>query len=79
VLGLDVVSTEELSGGTYNAAYRLVLADGRRLILKIAPASHGLTYEHDLLATEATFYRLTAGVAPVPSVVHAAPALDMLR
>lgn len=73
MLGLDVVSTEELSGGTYNAAYRLTLADGRRLILKIAPTSPGLTYEIDLLTTEATFYRLTADVAPVPSVVHAAP------
>lgn len=71
--GIDVVSTVDLGGGTYNAAYRLALADGRRLILKIAPTAPGLTHEHDLLTTEATFYHLTHGVAPVPSVVHAAP------
>ena len=71
--GIDVVSTVELGGGTYNAAYRLTLADGQRLILKIAPTAHGLTYERDLLTTEATFYCLTHGVAPVPAVVHAAP------
>jgi aminoglycoside phosphotransferase (APT) family kinase protein len=40
-------------------------------VLKIAPAAPGLTYEHDLLATEAEYYRLVPG--PVPSVVGAGP------
>ncbi len=72
--GIDpasVVTAEDLGGGTYNRAIRLVLADGRRLVLKIAPSGPGLTYEHDLLATEAKYYRLASG--PLPSVVGAGP------
>ncbi|WIX88097.1 aminoglycoside phosphotransferase family protein [Amycolatopsis sp. DG1A-15b] len=72
--GIDpasVVSAEDLGGGTYNRAVRLRLADGRRLVLKIAPTAPGLTYEHDLLATEAEYYRRVPG--PVPSVVGAGP------
>lgn len=72
--GIDpasVVAAEDLGGGTYNRAVRLRLADGRRLVLKIAPATAGLTYEHDLLATEAEYYRLASG--PLPSVVGAGP------
>ncbi|GHG45844.1 MULTISPECIES: aminoglycoside phosphotransferase family protein [Amycolatopsis] len=72
--GIDpasVVAAEDLGGGTYNRAVRLRLADGRRLVLKIAPSASGLTYEHDLLATEAEYYRLASG--PLPSVVGAGP------
>ncbi|WP_410644094.1 phosphotransferase family protein [Amycolatopsis sp. lyj-346] len=72
--GIDpasVVSAEDLGGGTYNRAVRLRLADGRRLVLKIAPSAPGLSYEHDLLATEAEYYRLVPG--PLPSVVGAGP------
>jgi Ser/Thr protein kinase RdoA (MazF antagonist) len=72
--GIDpasVVAAEDLGGGTYNRAVRLTLADGRRLVLKIAPAGPGLTYEHDLLETEAAYYRLASG--PLPSVVGAGP------
>ncbi|WP_103341990.1 phosphotransferase family protein [Amycolatopsis sp. CA-126428] len=72
--GLDpasVVAAEEIGGGTYNRAVRVRLTDGRRLVLKIAPAAPGLTYEHDLLATEAEYYRRVPG--PVPSVVGAGP------
>lgn len=72
--GIDpasVVSAEQLGGGTYNTAIRLRLADGRRLVLKIAPPETGLSYEHDLLATEAEYYRRTSG--PLPSVVGAGP------
>jgi Ser/Thr protein kinase RdoA (MazF antagonist) len=72
--GIDpasVVAAEEIGGGTYNRAVRVRLADGRRLVLKIAPAGPGLTYEHDLLATEAEYYRRIPG--PVPSVVGAGP------
>ena len=72
--GIDpasVVSAEDIGGGTYNRAIRVRPADGRRLVLKIAPSAPGLTYEHDLLATEAEYYRLVSG--PVPSVVGAGP------
>jgi aminoglycoside phosphotransferase (APT) family kinase protein len=72
--GIDpasVVTAEEIGGGTYNKAIRLSLADGRRLVLKLAPSTPGLTYEHDLLATEAEYYRLASG--PLPSVVGAGP------
>ncbi|MGW4063670.1 phosphotransferase family protein [Amycolatopsis sp. NPDC004747] len=72
--GIDpasVVAAEDLGGGTYNRAVRVTLADGRRLVLKIAPSGPGLTYEHDLLATEAEYYRLASG--PLPSVVGAGP------
>ena len=68
-----VVSTVDLTGGTYNSGRRLRLADGRRLVLKIAPSAPGLTYEHDLLATEAEYFRLTGGRAVVPEVVGAGP------
>jgi aminoglycoside phosphotransferase (APT) family kinase protein len=72
--GIDpasVVAAEEIGGGTYNRAVRVRLTDGRRLVLKIAPTAPGLTYEHDLLATEAEYYRRVPG--PVPSVVGAGP------
>ncbi|MEU5260517.1 aminoglycoside phosphotransferase family protein [Amycolatopsis sp. NPDC021455] len=72
--GIDpasVVSAEEIGGGTYNTAIRLRLADGRRLVLKIAPSAPGLAHEHDLLATEAEYYRRVSG--PLPSVVGSGP------
>jgi aminoglycoside phosphotransferase (APT) family kinase protein len=67
----SIVSAEDIGGGTYNTAVRLELTDGRRLVLKIAPDAPGLSYEHDLLATEAEYYRLATG--PLPSVVKAGP------
>jgi Ser/Thr protein kinase RdoA (MazF antagonist) len=72
--GIDpasVVASEEIGGGTYNTAIRLALSDGRRLVLKIAPSAPGLSHEHDLLATEAEYYRRVSG--PLPSVVGAGP------
>jgi Ser/Thr protein kinase RdoA (MazF antagonist) len=72
--GIDpasVVASEDIGGGTYNTAIRLKLSDGRRLVLKIAPSAPGLSYEHDLLDTEAEYYRRASG--PLPSVVGAGP------
>lgn len=72
--GIDpasVVASEDIDGGTYNTVLRLVLDDGRRLVLKIAPSAPGLAHEHDLLATEAEYYRLASG--PLPSVVGSGP------
>ena len=67
----SVVASEDIGGGTYNTAIRLKLSDGRRLVLKIAPSAPGLSHEHDLLATEAEYYRRASG--PLPSVVGAGP------
>ncbi|HEY3480059.1 MAG TPA: aminoglycoside phosphotransferase family protein, partial [Streptomyces sp.] len=67
----SVVASEDIGGGTYNTAVRLKVSDGRRLVLKIAPSAPGLSYEHDLLVTEAEYYRRVSG--PLPSVVGAGP------
>ncbi|MET9676356.1 aminoglycoside phosphotransferase family protein [Streptomyces sp. NPDC006482] len=78
VLGpVTVVRDTVLSGGFYNSARLLELADGRRLVLKTAPRASALalTHEQDLLATEALFHRLAARAgARVPTVLHHEPA-----
>jgi aminoglycoside phosphotransferase (APT) family kinase protein len=75
-LGSDarVERAEELRGGTFNACWGVALADGRELVLKVAPPRELrlLTYEQELLRTEADFYpRAAAAGVPVPEVVHA--------
>ena len=67
--------TRELTEGTFNAAHAVDLADGRQLVLKVAPppGTPLLTYERQLLATEAMALRAVAertGV-PVPELVSA--------
>ena len=62
----------EMSHGWFNVAYRLDLADGRRVVLKIAPppAVEVMTYERDMMAGEVAALRLIrerTGV-PVPEV-----------
>jgi hypothetical protein len=67
-----VRSYGQLPGGTYNTIYRLGLADGTALLLKLPPdpATPSMTYERGLLHGEATFFRLAAGAGvPVPEVV----------
>jgi aminoglycoside phosphotransferase (APT) family kinase protein len=70
--GLDAV---ELGGGTYNAVYLVVVAGGEEVVVKIAPPpdAPALTYERDLLRTEAMFDEVAAAhtSAPVPRLVHA--------
>jgi aminoglycoside phosphotransferase (APT) family kinase protein len=58
----------ELTEGTFNTVYRI----GPDLILKLSPdpTAPVLTYEHDLIHTEAMFYEAARGKAPVPEVVH---------
>ncbi|MFI6416281.1 phosphotransferase [Streptomyces sp. NPDC050842] len=71
-----VVRSTALSGGLYNAARLLELADGRRLVLKTAPraCTPALTHEQGLLGTEALFHRLAARAgAPVSTVLHHEP------
>lgn len=68
--GADAV--RELKDGWFNAAYAVRLADGREVILKIAPADHAevMSYERDLMTTEVATMRLVrqdAGI-PVPAI-----------
>ncbi|BAJ28597.1 MULTISPECIES: phosphotransferase [Kitasatospora] len=74
--GVEVVSATPLTGGLYNAARLLELADGRRLVLKCAPppGTPGLAHERGLLGTERLFHALAAdaGLA-VPEVLHHDP------
>lgn len=71
----------ELTGGTYNAAYSVLLDTGADLVLKVAPPPDLVLLRHevDLMRTEVDFYRRAArvGVA-VPEVVFAGFARDLV-
>jgi hypothetical protein len=72
-VGVEFNTYRELTEGTFNAAYALTLGDGRELVLKVAPP-HGtplLTYERDLLATEAMCLQRFASRVPAPELVAA--------
>jgi aminoglycoside phosphotransferase (APT) family kinase protein len=63
----------ELTGGFFNAAFRVTLADGREVVLKASPTpdTRLLTYERDIMRAEAEFFRAAAGSgAPLPLVLH---------
>jgi aminoglycoside phosphotransferase (APT) family kinase protein len=68
-----VQACSRLGDANYNTAYRIRLADGTGLVLKIAPdpAAPALAYERDIMHTEALFYRTAAALVPVPAVVCA--------
>jgi aminoglycoside phosphotransferase (APT) family kinase protein len=70
--GLEAV---RLGGGTYNAVYRVSVAGGDDVVVKVSPpaGAPALTYERDLLRTEAMFDELAAErtSAPVPRLVDA--------
>lgn len=63
---------EELGHGWFNVAYRLTLADGREVVLKIAPPANVtvMTYERGAMRTELAALRLIAERTrvPVPAV-----------
>jgi aminoglycoside phosphotransferase (APT) family kinase protein len=74
--GIDpslIRSSDELTEGLFNTAYRIELGDGTILVLKVSPSSDMplLTYERGIMATEAMFYQAAAiaGVR-VPRVLH---------
>lgn len=73
-LGRRVVSRWELTDGSYAALWRARLEGGQEVVLKLAPPDGVdlLTYERDIIRTEALFYELVArsGV-PVPELMHA--------
>lgn len=74
--GAELAGWQELTDGAFNTAYGLDLADGRRVVLKVAPPRglRLLRYEVDLMRTEAEFFRRAAAVGvPVPAVHHADP------
>ncbi len=58
----EVTGLERLTGGMFAQTFRATLADGTRVVAKTAPTATErlLTYEHDLLRTEAQVYRLGA-------------------
>lgn len=58
----EVVALERLTGGMFATTFRATLADGTRVVVKTAPTATDrlLTYEHDLLRTEALVYGLAA-------------------
>lgn len=71
-----VVGHQEFTDGFFNAAHGVHLADGRDVVLKVAPPAglKMLTYEVDLMHTEIEFFRraAVAGV-PLPRMWHADP------
>jgi len=70
----EVADAAPLTGGGFAAVWRVRLADGRDSVLKVGPAPDArlLSYEKDLIAAEASYFRLVrqAGAAPVPEVLH---------
>src|SRR6478609_4450885 len=74
--GEDAV--RELTEGWFNAAYDVRLADGREVILKIAPppAAEVLAYEQNIMTTEVAAMRLVRAnpAIPVPEIYYFDPA-----
>ena len=62
----------EMKDGWFNASYQVRLADGRVVILKIAPpaGSEVLTYESNIMTTEVASMRLVRRnpAIPVPEI-----------
>jgi aminoglycoside phosphotransferase (APT) family kinase protein len=73
-LAPEASALRELQDGWFNAVYEATLADGRRVILKIAPPPDAevMTYERGLMATEIATMRLARAnpAIPVPAVLH---------
>lgn len=71
-LAADDDAVRELKEGWFNAAYSLRLADGREVILKIAPpqAAEVLQYEMSIMTTEVAAMRLVRQnpAIPVPEI-----------
>jgi aminoglycoside phosphotransferase (APT) family kinase protein len=73
---VEVVGHEEFKDGLFNAAHALELADGRHVVVKVAPDKglKLLRYEVDLMATEIECFErgLAAGV-PMPALHYGDP------
>jgi aminoglycoside phosphotransferase (APT) family kinase protein len=72
--GARLTSSEELTDGYFNAAFRLEVEGIGSLVLKAAPPPDVpvLAYEHDLMRAEVQAMRLAGGVpgVPVPPLRH---------
>ena len=73
---IEVIAHEEFKDGFFNAAHALEFADGRHVVVKVAPdkATKLLRYEVDLMATEIECFErgLAAGV-PMPALHYGDP------
>jgi aminoglycoside phosphotransferase (APT) family kinase protein len=73
---VEVIGHEEFKDGFFNAAHALELADGRHVVVKVAPDKNLklLRYEVDLMATEIECFErgLAAGV-PMPKLHYGDP------
>ncbi|KYF66725.1 aminoglycoside phosphotransferase [Sorangium cellulosum] len=71
----------ELKDGWFNAAYEIRLADGREVVLKIAPPRDAevMLYEKNIMATEVAAMRLVRRnpAIPVPRIYHFDDAHDL--
>lgn len=67
-LHADADAVRELKDGWFNAAYCVRLADGREVILKIAPAANAevMRYERNIMVTEVATMRLVRQNAAIP-------------
>ncbi|MEU8813561.1 aminoglycoside phosphotransferase family protein [Actinoplanes sp. NPDC048796] len=74
-LGASLDTASELGGGGFAAVWLASLTDGRRVVVKVAPPASArlLSYERELIPAEAAYFRLVAGLAPVPSVLAVSP------
>jgi aminoglycoside phosphotransferase (APT) family kinase protein len=74
-------AVRELKDGWFNAAYNIRLADGREVILKIAPPKDAevLQYEKNIMATEVAAMRLVRQnpAIPVPEIYFFDDAHDL--
>lgn len=73
-LAADEEAVTELALGWFNAVYNVRLADGREVILKIAPppGAEVMLYEKNIMATEVATMRLVRGnqAIPVPEIYY---------
>ncbi len=66
-----IVDASPVTGGTFASVWRVRLEDARDVVLKVGPRPDVrlLRYERDMIPSEAHYYRLAAGLAPVPEVL----------
>jgi aminoglycoside phosphotransferase (APT) family kinase protein len=69
-----ITDCRELGEGFFNAAFRLLLTDGRDVVLKASPPPGAalLTYERDIMRAEVEFFgRAAATGVPQPELLYA--------
>lgn len=81
--GQGYASASELTDGWANMAYSIVLEDGRKTVLKIAPSPDKLMmrYENNIMKTEVESMRLVADnpVLPVPRIYTYDSTCELIR